>query len=191
MSHRATEDMEMSLYHSTLDTPIGPFGLVSTSKGLAAIFFGKGLRRKRDSWIRRVFPGARVEPAGRAHRIFAKQIREYFEGRRRAFEVVIDLRGTDFQKKVWAEVARVPYGQTVSYGEIAHLIGKPKAVRAVGAANGANPIPIVIPCHRVIGSDGSLTGYGGGLKSKRWLLAHEGILRVEPVQMGLFRGRRT
>jgi O-6-methylguanine DNA methyltransferase len=183
--------MDISLYQSTIDSPIGPLRLLSTSEGLAAILFGKGVRRKQDSWIRRVFPGAKVEPAGRAQRVFDKQIREYFEGRRRVFELVVDLRGTDFQKKVWAEVARVPYGQTVSYGEIAHLMGKPKAVRAVGAANGANPIPFVIPCHRVIGSDGSLTGYGGGLKNKRWLLAHEGVLRVEPVQMGLFRGRRT
>jgi methylated-DNA-[protein]-cysteine S-methyltransferase len=183
--------METGLYQLTIDSPIGPLRILSTSEGLAAILFGKGARRKPDSWVRRVFPGVNVEPAGSAHRVFDKQIREYFEGRRRVFELGLDLRGTDFQKKVWTEVSRVPYGQAVSYGEIAHLIGKPRAVRAVGAANGANPIPIVIPCHRIIGADGSLTRYGGGLKNKRWLLAHEGILRVGPVQMGLFRGRRT
>jgi O-6-methylguanine DNA methyltransferase len=182
---------ELVLYQSTISSPIGPLRILSTREGLAAILFGKGARRKPENWIRRVFPGSKVEPAGRVHRIFAKQIGEYFEGCRRVFDLDLDLRGTDFQKKVWSEVARVPYGRTVSYGDIAHVMGKPKAARAVGAANGANPIPIVIPCHRIVGADGSLTGYGGGLKRKRWLLAHEGILRVEAVQMGLFRGAKS
>jgi O-6-methylguanine DNA methyltransferase len=180
--------MESVLYQSTIESPIGPLRILSTHEGLAAVLFGKASQRKSGSWVRRVFPGVKIVPAGKTHRLFDRQIREYFEGRRRVFDLGLDLRGTDFQKKVWTAVARIPHGQTVSYGEIAHLIGKPKAVRAVGAANGANPIPIIIPCHRVIGADGSLTGYGGGLKNKRWLLAHEGVLRVGPVQMGLFRG---
>lgn len=181
--------MESSLYQSTIESPVGPLRILSTPEGLAAVLFRKRSRRSSDSWVRRRFPGVEVVEAGNKHRVLDRQIREYFEGRRRVFALSLDLRGTDFQKKVWTAVARIPYGQTVSYGEIAHLVGKPKAVRAVGAANGANPISIIIPCHRVIGADGSLTGYGGGLKNKRWLLAHEGILHVGPVQMSLFRGR--
>jgi methylated-DNA-[protein]-cysteine S-methyltransferase len=181
--------MELALYQSTIDSPVGPLRILSTPEGLAAVLFGRGSHRTSDSWVRRRFPGVEPVPAGKTHRLFDRQIHEYFEGRRRIFDLSFDLRGTEFQTKVWTVVARIPYGQTVSYGEIAHLIGKPKAVRAVGAANGANPISIIIPCHRVIGADGSLTGYGGGLKNKRWLLAHEGVLRVGPVQMSLFRGR--
>ena len=103
--------------------------------------------------------------------------------------MVLDLRGSPFQKAVWANVERVPYGRTASYSEIARLAGRPKAFRAVGAANGANPIPLVIPCHRIVGANGSLTGYGGGLANKRWLLIHEGVLKAESVrsaQLDLF-----
>jgi methylated-DNA-[protein]-cysteine S-methyltransferase len=101
------------------------------------------------------------------------QLSEYFEGKRKTFELELAPEGTDFQKAVWDELTRVPYGSTLSYGELARRIGRADAVRAVGAANGANPIPIVIPCHRVVGSNGSLTGYGGGLDRKKWLLALE------------------
>jgi methylated-DNA-[protein]-cysteine S-methyltransferase len=106
--------------------------------------------------------------------ILQMQLREYFEGRRRSFTVPLAPQGTPFQLAVWNALLEVPYGDTVSYGQIAERIGKPSAVRAVGAANGANPIPVIIPCHRVIGSNGSLTGYGGGIERKQWLLALEG-----------------
>ncbi len=129
---------------------------------------------------------ANSEPAGVRHRDFERQLSEYLEGKRRAFDLPLRLDGSDFQKEVWEAVTRIPYGQTASYGEIALLIGKPKASRAVGAANGANPIPIVIPCHRVIGADGSLTGYGGGIALKSRFLALEGILPAPSVQMRLF-----
>jgi len=175
------------LYHSVVETPIGPLHLVSTKIGLAGV--GLGEREKLERWLRRTFPEAEKEPARDRHNRFENQIRQYFEGRRRIFDVPLDLRGSDFQKAVWAEVSRIPFGRAASYGEIAHLVGRPRAGRAVGAANGANPVPIVVPCHRVIGADGSLTGYGGGLESKRWLLAHEGVLHAGPVQMGLFRKR--
>lgn len=100
----------------------------------------------------------------------------YFEGDVLAIEKLATLtRGTDFQRQVWAALREIPAGTTVSYGELANRIGRPAAVRAVGAANGANPIPVVVPCHRVIGADASLTGFGGGLERKRWLLAHEGM----------------
>jgi len=103
----------------------------------------------------------------------AAQLREYFRGERRAFDLPLAPRGTEFQQLVWATLQRIPYGETRSYAEIAREIGRPAAVRAVGAANGANPIPIVIPCHRVVGSNGSLTGFGGGIETKRWLLGLE------------------
>jgi len=98
------------------------------------------------------------------------QLRAYFAGELRDFDLPLDMEGTAFQKRVWAELRRIPYGETRSYGEIAHAISAPKAVRAVGAANGRNPIPIVVPCHRVIGAGGNLVGYGGGLPLKRFLL---------------------
>ena len=105
-----------------------------------------------------------------------RQVDEYFGGTRRAFDLPLALAGTDFQRRVWRQLLAVPYGQTASYGEIARALGKPKAVRAVGAANGQNPISIIVPCHRIVGSDGKLVGYGGGLWRKEWLLKHEGCL---------------
>jgi methylated-DNA-[protein]-cysteine S-methyltransferase len=114
----------------------------------------------------------------------ADQLAQYFEGSRRDFDLPLAPEGTDFQLAVWRELRRIPFGERVSYSEIARRIGRPDAVRAVGAANGANPIAIVIPCHRVVGSDGSLTGYGGGLPVKRWLLDHEAGLERLPFPAG-------
>ena len=107
-----------------------------------------------------------------------RQVAAYFAGTRRVFDLPLVLHGTAFQRQVWAQLREVPYGHTASYGDVAIAIGRPNAVRAVGAANGQNPISIVVPCHRVIGRDGSLTGYGGGLWRKEWLLRHEGALLV-------------
>lgn len=104
-----------------------------------------------------------------------QQLNEYFAGKRQSFNFPLDQQGTDFQKAVWACLSTIPFGETVSYQDIANMLNKPKAVRAVGAANGKNPISIIVPCHRVIGSNRSLTGYAGGLKRKLWLLKHEGI----------------
>ena len=106
----------------------------------------------------------------------ARQLRAYFAGELREFRLPLDLQGTDFQKRVWRQLETIPYGETRSYSEIAAAIGAPRAVRAVGAANGANPVPIVVPCHRVIGASGKLVGYGGGLELKRRLLELEGLL---------------
>jgi methylated-DNA-[protein]-cysteine S-methyltransferase len=105
---------------------------------------------------------------------YERQLSEYFAGKRRAFDIELAPRGTPFQQAVWRELLNVPYGDTITYAELARRIGKPSSVRAVGAANGANPIPVIIPCHRVIGSNGTLTGYGGGIERKQWLLALEG-----------------
>jgi methylated-DNA-[protein]-cysteine S-methyltransferase len=114
-----------------------------------------------------------------------EQLAAYFEGALREFSLDLAPNGTPFQQAVWREVARIPFGQTVSYGEVARRLGKPEASRAVGLANGANPIAIVIPCHRVIGADGSLAGYGGGLERKRWLLRHEGALAPQQLVLDL------
>lgn len=106
-----------------------------------------------------------------------QQLTEYFAHARRAFELPLDPPGTAFQHRVWEILRTIPYGATASYGELARRLGDPRATRAVGAANGRNPIPIIVPCHRVIGSNGELTGFGGGLDRKRWLLEHEGALQ--------------
>ncbi|MBN1937224.1 MAG: methylated-DNA--[protein]-cysteine S-methyltransferase [Anaerolineae bacterium] len=104
------------------------------------------------------------------------QLDEYFSGVRRVFDLPLGLHGTEFQQRVWRQLLEIPYGQTASYAEVARALGNPQAVRAVGLANGKNPISIIVPCHRVIGSDGNLVGYGGGLWRKEWLLKHEGCL---------------
>jgi methylated-DNA-[protein]-cysteine S-methyltransferase len=114
-------------------------------------------------------PGSVVEEA-------IRQLSAYFEGTRRDFDLPISPQGTEFQQLVWQHLLHIPYGQIISYQDLAKAIGKPEAIRAVGAANGQNPISVVVPCHRVLGSDGSLTGYGGGLWRKEWLLKHEGAL---------------
>ena len=134
-------------------------------------------RIRMNVWLALHFPNLSHRPGispvlGQA----AAEFEEYFRGEREAFSVALDPVGTEFQLAVWNEVARIPYRRTKSYGEIARLIGRDRAVRAVGAANAVNPLPIIVPCHRVIGSDGSLTGYAGGLSAKRWLLDHEGVL---------------
>ena len=145
---------------AVIDTPIGALTLVSTEKGLASIHFGKRV------------PQAAVLDA-KANRIFINQIEEYFQGQRKNFDFRLDFVGTPFQIAVWRELLQIPYGQTRTYGEIAKKLGKPGAARAVGMANHDNHIPIVVPCHRVVGHDGSLTGYAGGLHIKQQLLSIE------------------
>lgn len=122
--------------------------------------------------------GASVEP-DESHPVVARalaQLREYLAGTRREFDLPLVLEGTEFQVAAWRALARVPYGTTVSYATQAASIGRPTATRAVGAANGRNPVAIVLPCHRIVGADGSLTGFAGGLETKKWLLAHEGVV---------------
>ena len=150
---------------SEIDSPIGRLLLFGTARGLSGImmtrhrhFDGKQKDWKRDD--------ARWRDA-------TTQLREYFAGQRRDFDIPLDVDGTEFQMKVWSALRKIPFGLTASYGDIARKIGNPKAMRAVGLANGRNPVSIVVPCHRVIGADGSLTGYGGGLERKRFLLALE------------------
>lgn len=148
---------------AVVDSPIGPLGLVASDEGLRAVLFhGHGVRAEGRS---RVLADA------------AAQLEAYFDGALVTFDLPFELNGTDFQRRCWLALASIPYGQTVSYGEQARRLGLGSdAARAVGAANGQNPLPIVLPCHRVIGADGSLTGFGGGLETKRFLLEHEGAL---------------
>jgi methylated-DNA-[protein]-cysteine S-methyltransferase len=120
-----------------------------------------------------------------------RQLEEYFAGNRRDFDLPLYLNGTLFQQRVWRALTEIPYGETWSYGELAKRIGNPNASRAVGLANGRNPIAILVPCHRVIGADGSLTGYGGGVERKQWLLAHEGLHQFgRPAERELEGGRQ-
>jgi methylated-DNA-[protein]-cysteine S-methyltransferase len=145
-------------------TPIGRLRLAGDEKGLRGISFENRFRPSESSDR----PGA-LAPFREA----IDQLNAYFAGERRRFDLPLAPEGTPFQREVWSALTTIPYGETVSYGELARQLGKPAATRAVGAANGRNPIPIIIPCHRVIGADGSLTGFGGGLAVKRALLALE------------------
>ena len=149
-----------------LDSPIGPLLLAGDQIGIRLLLFAKG----RD---RRVRPEPNWKIDSGALDDAARQLTEYFGGQRRNFEMPLAPEGTSFQQTVWKALLDIPYGETTSYGELALRIGNPKAVRAVGLANGSNPISIIIPCHRVIGSNGTLVGYGGGLPVKQALLALE------------------
>jgi len=155
-----------------LDTPIGRLRLLSTGTHLVAIEFAGQHRR----------PGADTETPDAVLELAAGQLLEYFAGRRRRFELPLAPAGTAFQRQVWDALATIPWGELRSYADIARAIERPTAVRAVGAANGRNPLPIVVPCHRVIGSNGSLTGFAGGLEIKRQLLELEGSLGELPSQ---------
>ncbi len=165
----------MSLLSSRIPSPVGPLLLVADDSHLRAIWFSAP-RHPLPHYIE-----ASKQGENAVLRETRDQLDEYFGGSRRNFELPLQPAGTPFQREVWAMLARIPYGETWSYGELAHRIGKPAAVRAVGAANGRNPIPIVLPCHRVIGADGSLTGFGGGLPTKAFLLRLEGALPGEDL----------
>ena len=152
--------------YTCLDTPIGPLLIAGDEEAIRHIAFPKNGKARRPE------PGWRESARGVVGEA-VRQLREYFEGRRTEFDLPLAPEGTLFQRTVWRRLRDIPYGETISYGELARRAGNPKASRAVGAANGANPIPVVIPCHRVIGADGTLTGFGGGLPIKRKLLALE------------------
>ena len=162
-----------------LDSPIGALRVASTERGLAYVELPHASGRGMEGWLRRRLPGARRSEAFAPNRRALAQILEYLEGKRTAFEVPLDLRGTDFQLEVWNALLRIPYGETRTYQDVARTLRRPRAVRAVGAANGANPLALVVPCHRVVASGGRLGGYGGGLELKARLLAME---RSRPAQ---------
>ncbi|HWI65508.1 MAG TPA: methylated-DNA--[protein]-cysteine S-methyltransferase [Symbiobacteriaceae bacterium] len=169
---------------ATIPTATGLFGAVITVRGLARLTFPSEPLQWCHEWIHRWEPAAAVVDDGPELEPVARQLQAYFDRTLQAFALPLDMRGTDFQREVWQALTTIPFGQTRSYGQVAAQIGRPKAVRAVGAANGANPVPIIVPCHRVIGSNGTLTGYAGGLELKQQLLALEGI--AQQAQLGVF-----
>lgn len=150
----------MQTYRACYRSEIGLLEVVGNEKGILTIIFGAD-----------EFETDRNLPALMAECL--QQLTEYFKGQRQAFSVPLILEGTAFQKAVWRQLQKIPFGQTASYGDVARAVGRPKAFRAVGNANNKNPIPLIIPCHRVIGSDGKLVGFGGGIWRKEWLLDHE------------------
>lgn len=172
----------MKLYADEMDSPIGKLVITGSSRGLARVDFGSwrevcdqiqtwaerwhgrgGLANKES--VLQFMPGSQAEAV--------RQLQEYFAGERTRFELTLDLKGTSFQRKVWSALQTIPYGETCSYKDIAAIIGNEKAMRAAGGANNRNPISIIVPCHRVIGQNGQLIGYGGGLHIKRMLLQLE------------------
>ena len=151
-------------------SPLGELLLTHDCEGLSALYMEahETWPQKRPDWIWDEAPFREVRA----------QLDAYFAGARRHFDLPLALAGSAFQRRVWAALMEIPYGSTISYGELAKRIGDANASRAVGLANGRNPVSIIVPCHRVIGANGNLTGYGGGLDNKRWLLRHEGALLV-------------
>lgn len=156
-----------------VESPLGPLAVAERAGRVCLLHFG-GDGPEVDAMFERWYPG---EPRGRRPiPAVAGILRRYFDGDLGILDTIaVEMNGTPFQKSVWTALRRIPFGTTLSYGELARRIGEPRAIRAVGTANGANPVAVIVPCHRVIGADGRLTGYGGGLDRKRWLLAHEGV----------------
>ncbi|MEO0961877.1 MAG: methylated-DNA--[protein]-cysteine S-methyltransferase [Pseudomonadota bacterium] len=171
--------LKRALRYTYIPSPIGDLLVAGDADSLHLISFPTGSKtiRHADHWQRD--DGGFTE--------VANQLDAYFAGDLTEFDLPLTLDGTDFQNQIWRNLATIPYGQTASYGEMAKKAGRPKASRAVGAANGANPLPIVLPCHRVIGSTGALTGFGGGMDAKKFLLNLEGALPDSPAQPSLFR----
>lgn len=163
------------LHTASFETPVGTMLAASTTRGLAYLELPHASGRGFGGFLRRI--GGQATEGWAPNRLAIEQVCEYLEGKRREFDLNLDVRGTPFQCSVWDELVRIPFGATRSYQEVARAIGRAQAVRAVGTANGANPLPLVVPCHRVVATGGKLGGYGGGLDLKRRLLAME---RAEP-----------
>lgn len=174
--------METSTFYCVIQSPVGPLTLTSDGSGLSGVLFANQTIAPLPGWIRDERPLVDA----------VEQLRAYFAGERRVFDLSLSLRGTPFQVRVWNALRDIPYAVTTSYRALAEVLGKPSAARAVGAANARNPLPIVLPCHRVVGADGSLTGFAGGIERKRWLLQFErdgapvNPAEHEPRRMGKF-----
>jgi O-6-methylguanine DNA methyltransferase len=162
-----------TLHIARANSPIGPFRIASTAAGLAYVELPHSSGRGMRDWMERYVPEHRCVDEVGPNRAAIDQILEYLASERTDFDVPLDLRGTPFQRAVWDVLLKIPYGETCSYAEVARAIGRPNAQRAVGSANNANPVSLVVPCHRVIAADGSLGGYGGGQDLKARLLAME------------------
>lgn len=164
----------MSLISTTIETPLCPMRAATTERGICLLEMGSPERRSRETReLEAAFSERMIEGTHPLLDQLAGELTAYFNGDLTAFTVPLDTPGTDWQLQVWSELVKIPFGETVSYGELATRLGNPGGSRAVGLANGKNRVSIVIPCHRVIASDGTLHGYGGGLPRKRWLLDHE------------------
>jgi O-6-methylguanine DNA methyltransferase len=165
----------MEIVHTAeFDSPIGRLRVASTERGLAFLELPRASGRGLSGWLGRHAPEAKRRTAFETNRRAIAEILEYLEGKRTVFDLELDVRATPFERSVYRELTRIPYGETRTYAEVARAIGRPKAVRAVGAANAANPVSLVIPCHRVVRTGGKLGGYGGGVELKARLLAMEG-----------------
>jgi len=162
-----TSDEKRPTFYTRMESPVGSLLLAGDSEGLRLVSFERGKRASSEP------AGAEWTPNAKLFAEAIRQLRAYFDGRLREFDLPLAMEGTEFQLRVWNALREIPYGETISYAQLAGRIGNPKAIRAVGSANGSNPIPIIVPCHRVIGNDGSLTGFGGGLPTKKKLLALE------------------
>jgi len=163
---------------ATMASPVGPLTLLGSDAGLRAVLWSNETPGERVSWP----DDTREEPDHPVLRLASRQLNEYFAGRRRTFDVPLDLHGTPFQIKAWRLLGTVPYGSTVSYRQQAVLLGDPNKARAVGAANGRNPVSIILPCHRVLGASGALTGFANGLEAKRSLLEFEArVVKEGPI----------
>ena len=162
--------MNSPVYYTLIPSPLGQLLLTATPRGLSGLWV-LGEKHCPD-----LAPEWQGNPA--AFTSVTIQLQEYFSGTRQTFDLPLDVSGTSFQQQAWAALQQIPYGTTLTYQQQATAMGRPAAVRAVGTANGRNPVSIVVPCHRVIGANGSLTGYGGGLPAKQWLLSHEATSRL-------------
>jgi methylated-DNA-[protein]-cysteine S-methyltransferase len=158
----------MTIYRH-LDSPIGHLLLTSDGESLTGLYMGAPGKSPQlgSDWSEKPSAGPLPE--------VARQLDEYFAGKRKVFDLPLKMHGTEFQQRVWRQLAQIPFGETWSYGQLAKRLDNPNGSRAVGLANGRNPIAVIVPCHRVIGADGSLTGFGGGIARKQWLLSHEGV----------------
>ena len=167
----AAAEAATTLTYDVVPAPIGRLIVASDGDAVAGVWMANASPSD-EHWARQRGSDAMLAETRR-------QLTAYFAGTLRDFDLPLAPNGTEFQRRVWTALTKIPYGETISYADLARRIQSAAAIRAVGAANGRNPIPIIVPCHRVIGSDGSLTGFGGGLDRKRWLLAHEGALEAQ------------
>jgi methylated-DNA-[protein]-cysteine S-methyltransferase len=172
------EDSQMSkidLVIGEVPTSAGTFGALVSPQGLARLTFPGEPLEVCEQFARRWWPQGQIVPDDGRLQPIVEQLQAYFQGKLRTFSLPLHMQGTPFQQQVWAALQQVPFGQTRSYADLAASIGNPRAVRAVGRANGANPVPVIVPCHRIIGKSGKLVGYAGGLEIKQMLLELEGI----------------
>jgi O-6-methylguanine DNA methyltransferase len=164
------------LYWFSFRSPLGPIFLASTTKGVCTISIPVKTKEDFFGWIGKNFSGYELEESVSKNEEMVGELQRYFRGTPVQFKSKLDPQGTEFQRQVWSELQKIPYGTVITYKELARRVGRPVGYQAVGRANATNPLPIVIPCHRVVGSDGDLVGYGAGMKTKEYLLRLEGVL---------------